>query len=214
MADPFNRPATFAAGAEIIASQHNDNWDAIEDYLNARLGAATEGQIWVANASGQAVPQSLVTLRQPNGLIVPSGNLSLTDSYVDLTGASAVVTASVNAYALITAAFNFQASIDFAPFTSFGNVTNGAIGTINVAGADQPETASYLHVWVVGSQSGVTEAYADFTSFEGTVTQVYRISLAAGVPTTIKLRAKRASSSVDGLCVASGTRALYHLIAQ
>lgn len=83
----FARAVTFSPGAKVKADEHNDNWDALELFLNSTgtpkvqalsaLPSATPGQIIVCNASG--VPQ----YRTAGGAatVDSSGNLALNHAF-------------------------------------------------------------------------------------------------------------------------------------
>lgn len=201
-----NFPYTFAQKTKAKASEVNENFQHLKDFLNVTKIGTDDLQDDVLQ--GENFDTTEGRLKQTTGLIVPNADKILGDSYEDLPNATIQITADVAAFALVHAVFNFWAQGDVAPGSSAGAFSTGARGTLNVAGSDQAEEA------LLAFRSQEVFAEIDLTILEGHAHQIYRVPLAAGTPTTLKLRARRESNVVDATCFASGTRFLYQLVAQ
>lgn len=122
MADPFSQAITL--GGVITASAHNDAWDNLETYLNQGLGAATSGQLLVANSSGVVVPRTMTGQGEVSNTGVfslnltpqsasPSGNATL-GAEADVAGATLNVSAAGDYLAFVNAGVTISGDTDSA----------------------------------------------------------------------------------------------------
>jgi hypothetical protein len=98
MADPLSTTYDFTNGTTADGSQVTQNFDDIEGYINNRLGNLTNGQLLIANASGQVVGRVIsgdITI--DNLGVATIGNDKITAAMIQAgaVGASEIVTGAV-----------------------------------------------------------------------------------------------------------------------
>lgn len=154
------------------------------------------------NASAAIAGSKLDTgdgrLVQATDIATASGDITLTTSYADVTGATKTFTPDVACYAIVTAVFDFDVGSIGDGETAFGQ------GTLVVDGTPQTPVATH---------GGSNNLGGDLAT-RSTTSQVYRVALSVASH-TLKLQAKKVESgSTVVTCEADNTRFLYQLVAQ
>lgn len=160
-------------------------------------GKVVERHVGRAAIVAAAIKDANVTSRKAKltaGIVGASGNLTLTNSYQDVPGATIDITPDVASVLKVTAVFGLQASV------GAGDSRAESLGTINVDGVDESRVAR--------AKLDTTASSSD--ELKITAAQVYFVALTAARH-TIKMRAKFEVGG--GTCGVADTAFLYELIA-
>ena len=178
MADPVDLTYTLVNGTVADATEVQQNFDDIVNWIEGRFDGASSGQLWVANGSGHATAKTL----SGDATIATSGALTI--------GSNAVTTAKINAGAVtspklnlttvsanstgVTLSTSYQ---DVATITTpaagtylfLGNMVIDTLGATQVvfakfdndtdprAECDLDDTRSTLNMWAVRTVNGSTD---------------------------------------------------------
>lgn len=174
----FSIPKSFAAKTLAKAAEVDENFEAVEEALNGLFGVDR---------------------------VSASGDLTCTNSYQDVNGASLAITPPLASKLLCLATFDFE----IAAGNKFAGLWGKAFGALNVDGSDQAAKAVFQHRYLNTTETGNTPVA------RATVAQGYAVDLIAGAH-TVTLRAKYETGEKGEnhtvKAIAQGTQFLYLLI--